>query len=71
MLLSELVNAIYAAGYDFNTAQEVRRYLVERDPKIGEAIFSQPMSTAQADPLVPDKVGFQILDKLDIPFEGS
>lgn len=70
MLLSELIGAVYGAGYDFKTAQEVRRYLVERSPKLADDVFDQPLSTAQADPIIPDKVGFQILEKLDIQVEG-
>jgi siroheme synthase (precorrin-2 oxidase/ferrochelatase) len=69
MLLSEIIEAIYAAGYNFNTAQAIRRRIIELLPSVGDQIMDQPMSTAQADPMIPEELGLEILEDLSIPVE--
>jgi hypothetical protein len=69
MLLSELVDAIYGAGYDFKTVQEARRYIIDRIPEIGEEIMDQPLSVAQANPRIPEELGLEILAGLNIPVD--
>lgn len=69
MFLSQLVDTIYAAGYDFNTAQDARRYIVSQDPVAGDEIMAQPLSTAQANPEIPDELAFEVLAGLSIPPE--
>ena len=67
MFLADLKEAIDQAGYDFATYKEAVRYIVAEIPEVGDEIFDQPMSTAQANPEIPDALAFEILDKLGIP----
>lgn len=69
MFLSELVDAIYGAGYDFETVQEARRYIVDQIPEVGEEIMDQPLSVAQANPEIPEELGIEILTGLSIPLD--
>ncbi len=70
MFLSDLTDAIYAAGYDFNTAQRARFLVMAEIPEVEDQIMGQVMNTAQADPIIPDDLAFSIMDDLSIPIEA-
>lgn len=71
MFLSELIEAIYAAGYGWEEAQEARRLVETEIPEVGMEILDQPLSTAQADPVIPRELGTAILEQLSIPLGAS
>jgi hypothetical protein len=70
VFLSELTETIYAAGYGWDAAQEARRIVMEAVPGVAEAILEQPLSTLQADPIIPDELGADILAQLSISPEA-
>jgi hypothetical protein len=69
VFLSNLIDAIYMAGYGFDTAQKARHLVLEELPGAADQIMDQPLSTAQADPAIPDELGFEIMKELSIPVD--
>jgi hypothetical protein len=69
MFLSDLVDAIYLAGYGFDTAQRARQAVMAELPGTAEEVMGQPLMTAQANPAIPDELGFAIMKDLSIPVD--
>lgn len=70
MFLSEITEALYAAGYGWDEAQEARRLAMEAVPEAAEEVLEQPLSTVQADPFIPEELGADILAQFSVTPEA-
>lgn len=69
MFLSQMTEAISIAGYDADVIRGAQRVIFEKYPRLFEDLLDQPLQTAQADPVIPNKVALAILEDLNVPPE--
>ena len=69
MFLYELIDAVAGAGYGPDTIDGVYRTIFQRYPSTQAEVYSQPMSTAQDDPWLPEEFVDELLAELGIQLE--
>ena len=69
MFLSQMTEAIALAGYDSDVIRDARRIVFDAIPRVFDEIQDQPLSVAQADPIIPNDLAFGILEDFRVPPE--
>ena len=69
MFLSQMTEAIALAGYDSDVIRDAQRIVFERIPRVFDEIQDQPLSVAQADPIIPNELAFAVLEEFRVPAE--